>query len=71
MKRFGIKSLEKWLVNENKKPLVLRGVLQVGKSTLVRLFAEENDLDLLMNAMKDIMEIYKKYLKYHNFARYL
>ena len=32
--------LEKWLAMPGRKPLVLRGARQVGKSTLVRLFAE-------------------------------
>ena len=32
--------LENWLAMPNRKPLVLRGARQVGKSTLVRLFAE-------------------------------
>ena len=32
--------LENWLVTPYRKPLILRGARQVGKSTLVRLFAE-------------------------------
>ena len=32
--------LENWLANPDRKPLILRGARQVGKTKLVRLFAE-------------------------------
>lgn len=35
-----------WFGSQNRKPLVLRGARQVGKSTLVRLFAQEAGLSL-------------------------
>jgi len=38
--------LESWLHGGRRKPLVLRGARQVGKSTLVRRFAEKNGLVL-------------------------
>lgn len=38
------KFLNSWLKKDNKKPLVLRGARQVGKSTLVKLFAKNNNL---------------------------
>ena len=47
MKRKYETFLNSWLINPNKKPLILRGARQVGKSTLVKLFCENNDLDLL------------------------
>jgi predicted AAA+ superfamily ATPase len=47
MKRKITKQLMHWHSLNARKPLVLRGARQVGKSTLVRLFAEENGLDLL------------------------
>ena len=40
MDRKQFKFLESWLAMPDRKPLVLRGARQVGKSTLVRLFAE-------------------------------
>jgi uncharacterized protein len=40
MKRFAELRLKSWLENENRKPLIIRGARQVGKSTLVRLFAD-------------------------------
>lgn len=46
MKRKGLEDLKKWVTHQKRKPLVLRGARQVGKSTLVRLFAQEEHLDL-------------------------
>jgi predicted AAA+ superfamily ATPase len=40
MHRKLLNNLDKWLNDENRKPLIIRGARQVGKSTLVRLFAE-------------------------------
>ncbi|MCK5132176.1 MAG: hypothetical protein KAR40_08520 [Candidatus Sabulitectum sp.] len=36
MKRFAEKNLFRWLEASSRKPLVIRGARQVGKSTLVR-----------------------------------
>jgi len=47
MKRKLSSLLRHWHSSNARKPLVLRGARQVGKSTLVRLFAEEQGLDLL------------------------
>ncbi|MCP4626158.1 MAG: AAA family ATPase [bacterium] len=44
MQRVAEQHLKKWLANERRKPLVIRGARQVGKSTLVRQFAEKNKL---------------------------
>lgn len=40
MKRLCYSDLRTWLSHERRKPLVIRGARQVGKTTLVRLFAE-------------------------------
>ena len=40
MHRHQIATLEQWLAAPRRKPLVIRGARQVGKSTLVRLFCE-------------------------------
>ena len=40
MDRTQLGPLEDWLASPQRKPLILRGARQVGKSTLVRLFAE-------------------------------
>ncbi len=39
--------LKKWLENKNRKPLIIRGARQVGKSTLVELFSEQEQQVLL------------------------
>lgn len=46
MKRFSEQILDKWMNNPQRKPLVIRGVRQVGKSTLVRQFAQARGLEL-------------------------
>ncbi|MCY4042177.1 MAG: AAA family ATPase [Gammaproteobacteria bacterium] len=40
MHRDQFKFLDEWLTMPNRKPLIIRGARQVGKSTLVRLFSE-------------------------------
>lgn len=47
MKRLALDHLKKWYQRSSRMPLVLRGARQVGKSTLVRLFAEQEKLDLI------------------------
>lgn len=47
MKRKATKALMDWYQNPQRKPLIIRGARQVGKSTLVRLFAKEKGLRLL------------------------
>lgn len=39
--------LQSWLIDKKRKPLVIRGARQVGKSTLVRMFAREQGLRLI------------------------
>ncbi len=47
--RTAIKYLRQWASKEERKPLVLRGARQVGKTTLVALFAKEFDTYIYMN----------------------
>lgn len=46
MNRNQLINLENWLNKPNRKPIILRGARQVGKSTLVSLFAEEQNRSL-------------------------
>ncbi len=46
MRRFSEAYLNKWLYGHRRKPIILRGARQVGKSTLVRQFAKANGLYL-------------------------
>jgi uncharacterized protein len=47
MKRLAIEHLSVWLHEKKRKPLVLRGARQVGKSTLVHHFAADQNLNLV------------------------
>ena len=46
MKRQQLQFLQSWLEKKNRKPLIIRGARQVGKSTLVELFAQKNHVKL-------------------------
>ena len=47
MKRLAEEFLATWFERDGRKPLMVRGARQVGKSTLVRLFAEKLGLNLI------------------------
>ena len=47
MKRIYENDLFTWYNSSDRKPLILRGARQVGKSTLVRLFAQNQGFDLI------------------------
>jgi predicted AAA+ superfamily ATPase len=47
MERSCTTRLNQWYHSKKRRPLVIRGARQVGKSTLVRMFASANRLDLL------------------------
>ncbi|AOW51142.1 TPA: AAA family ATPase [Legionella pneumophila subsp. pneumophila] len=47
MKRTLLKHLENWLISSDRKPLVIRGARQVGKTWLVRHFAEKSGKKLI------------------------
>ena len=54
--RQGEKQLSDWLTRSRRKPLVLRGARQVGKSTLVETFARQAGLRLItVNCEKNRM----------------
>lgn len=59
--RKSINSLRNWAANKRRKPLVIRGARQVGKTTVIEMFAKEFDtflhLDLERKAHKDIFSI--------------
>lgn len=55
MRRIALEYLNNWKNRPNRKPLILRGARQVGKSYLVRIFAEKEGLELLeLNLETDI-----------------
>ena len=47
--RLALEALRQWAEKEGRKPLVLRGARQVGKTTLVKIFAEEFDVFINLN----------------------
>ncbi len=47
------KALERWAGKENRKPLILRGARQVGKTTVVNAFGKQFDNFLAVNLEKD------------------
>lgn len=60
MRRLALNELAIWYQQKKRKPLLLRGARQVGKSTLVRLFATENNLDLIeVNLEKTTIDGFK------------
>lgn len=52
-KRHVLRNLKAWKVSAFRKPLVLRGARQVGKTTLVRQFAVEYKHSILLNLEKE------------------
>ena len=49
IKRLALNYLRKWAQKEERKPLVLRGARQVGKTTLVKMFADDFDHYIYLN----------------------
>ena len=48
-RRIAQKYLYEWAQKEERKPLVLRGARQVGKTTLVKMFAADLDHYIYLN----------------------
>lgn len=61
MYRFALDYLKRWQVSSTRKPLIIRGARQVGKSYLVRMFAEnfENCLEINFERDVDTASIFK------------
>ena len=47
LERFALDDLATWNDRKRRKPLVVRGARQVGKSVLVKMFAKKAKLDLM------------------------
>ena len=57
--RIAIRYLRQWAEKEERKPLVLRGARQVGKTTLVNLFAKDFDSYIYLNLEeKDVAALF-------------
>lgn len=56
--RLALKALQQWADKEGRKPLVLRGARQVGKTTLVELFSRNFDVFINLNLEEKTMPTY-------------
>lgn len=63
--------LRQWRDNPRRKPLVLRGARQVGKTTLVKEFGKEFDSFLLLNLEKEESEIFRRFNSVKEIWQYL
>ena len=59
MERFASQYLGQWLKSRRRKPLILRGARQVGKSTLVRNFAKQQKIQLFEINLERHLELEK------------
>jgi uncharacterized protein len=60
-----ISDLENWSNNKNRKPLILRGARQVGKTTAVNIFANQFDQYIYMNLeLSDDRKIFEQDLNF-------
>lgn len=58
-----LKDLRKWAISNPRKPLILRGARQVGKTTVVDIFSKEFDQYIYLNLEKDFdTEFFKRKL---------
>lgn len=62
IERLIIKELREWKARTNRKPLILRGARQVGKTTIVHEFANEYDVFLKLNLEKEVdKQLFERY----------
>jgi predicted AAA+ superfamily ATPase len=59
-----IPQLEQWAISENRKPLILRGARQVGKTTAVNIFSKQFDQYIYLDLEKsDDADLFRRNLK--------
>lgn len=56
MQRKQLEFIKSWAKRKTRKPLIIRGARQVGKTTLVRLACAEMDLELIELNMEDVQD---------------
>ena len=71
--RSALQDLRDWADSDRRKPLVIRGARQVGKSTLVRMFGEEFDhyIELNLDAGQDQIDLFSNYPDVDDFVNAL
>lgn len=70
-KRELIQQLRAWAAKKKRKPLVLRGARQVGKTTLVEEFGKEFDAFIHLNLEKDDADIFRRFTKAEDVWKYV
>lgn len=70
-KRDLIYQLREWAARKKRKPLVLRGARQVGKTTLVEEFGKEFDDFVSLNLEKDDAEIFRRFKRANDVWQYV
>ena len=66
--RIAINYLRQWAEKEERKPLVLRGARQVGKTTLVDLFAKDFEYYIYINLEeKENANLFANYSSFEDF----
>ena len=74
MIRFRVEFLNKWKTKRERKPLILRGARQVGKTWLVREFAKTFDsfVEFNLEAQTELIPLFEEYYgKPEELIRYL
>ena len=63
--------LRRWRDNPRRKPLVLRGARQVGKTTLVKEFGQEFDSFISLNLEREDSELFRRFSNVNDIWQYL
>ena len=66
-----ISQLREWRHKSHRKPLVLRGARQVGKTTLVEQFSKEFDSFIYLNLERDDADIFRRFTKVEDVWQYI
>ena len=66
-----IQQLRQWRESSRRKPLVLRGARQVGKTTLVKQFGQEFDAFIALNLEKEDRELFQRFSNVQDLWQYL
>lgn len=66
-----IEQLRQWRANPRRKPLVLRGARQVGKTTLIKEFGKEFDSFISLNLEKNDVELFRNFNNVSDIWQYI
>ena len=69
--RYLTQQFRRWRDNPRRKPLVLRGARQVGKTTLVKEFGKEFDFFISLNLEKDESDIFRRFSNVNDTRQYI